>query len=64
MIELTAWLVNLLPDVRVAQFAVDGRGVSKLALSKEQLAELDGRVGKKFTITVQESAEFPTEVGS
>lgn len=63
MIELQAWLVNLLPDVRVAQFAVDGRGVSKLALSKEQLAELIGHVGERFTIRVEASVPGPAEVG-
>lgn len=54
MIELHAQLLNVLRDVRVAQFAVDGRGVSKLALSKEQTAELESSVGKRFIIRVEE----------
>jgi hypothetical protein len=63
MIELSCQLLSVVADMRLAYLAVDGRGVMKVPLTREQMAELSERVGRLFVVTLAEVAPGPAEVG-
>lgn len=63
MIELHAVLVSIVPGIRVAQLAIDGRGLARIPLSTSQEVALRPSVGKAFRLVIEEEAPGVEQVG-